>query len=95
MTDADCVGTVPKGVPVEGRMDMVRFALKTLLLAVCPAGPPPIGDIVFDWEPGKPVTDIVPGCAMMLPETPEEPPGNAVEFRYGNGAVLCPSDDKE
>ncbi|KAK7917625.1 hypothetical protein PG985_011233 [Apiospora marii] len=32
---------------------------------------------------------------MTLPEAPEDPPGNTVEFGYGNGAVLCSSDGEE
>ncbi|KAK7973386.1 hypothetical protein PG996_007613 [Apiospora saccharicola] len=31
----------------------------------------------------------------MLPEAPEGPPENAVEFGYGNGAVLCSRDGDE
>lgn len=37
----------------------------------------------------------MPGCTVTLPEVPEGPPGNAVEFGYGNGAVLCSNDGDE
>ncbi|KAK8103156.1 hypothetical protein PG984_016302 [Apiospora sp. TS-2023a] len=76
---------VPVGPPV---IPLLPVGAIVVIVAVA-AEPVPAGIVGFE----APVE--FESCAVMLPEAPEGPPGIAVEFGYGNGAVLCSRDGDE